>query len=289
MSNAMDDRRGRGGAPGPLGRRVISLPPIPDPAEQALAAADRWAQENRALLAACFDAFSDSAEWPTIEALQHHFEVAGVDIDVSRSGWQMPRPLGFVEQGRLVLLCRALAQVPAAAPLLDGWYRSVELAYRKWLADPEARLGREEVSGLVAGDLDEARLVSAVLLREGWMFGSGQGVAEGDWTREITSAVRIAKGAADASDLLEARSAVETRDLPPALPVLEEEPTVLPLAPPAPAASPGAPPAPGSEAPAGRAHRAWRYVTDNPYLATLAAAATLALVGVCATLLRGIL
>jgi hypothetical protein len=289
MSGRMDDRRGRRGEPGPGPRRVLSPPPVPNPAQQALAAADRWAQENQALLEACFEAFSTAGEWPTVEALQHAFEVAGVDIDVSRLGWQMPGALGSVEQGRLVLFCRALTHVPGAAPLLDRWYRAVELAYRKWLADPESKLRSEEVGELVGGDPDQARLVSTVLLREGWMLGSGTGLPDGDWTREITSAVRVAKGAKDASELLEARGDVETRDLPPALPVFEEEPTVLPLAAAVPSAPAGAPPKPSREDRDGRVGRAWRYATGNPYLATLSAAGTLALIGVCVTLLRGAL
>jgi hypothetical protein len=55
--------------------------------------ADVWAERHRSLLEACFDEFSGQGEWPAIELLQHRFEVAGADIDVSQLGWQIPRPL----------------------------------------------------------------------------------------------------------------------------------------------------------------------------------------------------
>jgi len=81
----------------------------------ALTEADAWATEHRDLLERCFERFQEAGEWPSLEQLQHDYEVAGSDENVSRLAFAMPRPLGFVEQQRLVLLVRALSHVPGRA------------------------------------------------------------------------------------------------------------------------------------------------------------------------------
>jgi len=93
-----------------------------------LTEADAWAAEHRDLLECCFGHFQGAGEWPTLEQLQHDYEVKGRDEDVSWLAFAMPRPLGFVEQQRLVLLVRALSHIPDAAPLLEDWCAVLGLA-----------------------------------------------------------------------------------------------------------------------------------------------------------------
>ncbi|MGN6588639.1 MAG: hypothetical protein ACTHKT_14395 [Solirubrobacterales bacterium] len=240
-----------------------------------LANADAWAAENRGLLTACFEEFSATGEWPRIEALEHHFEVAGENIEVGYLAWQMPRPLGFVEMGCIVLLCRALLVVDEARPLLDAWFEAVKYAYRGWLKDPKGRLNSHEIVNLLGGDEQKARLLSKLLFREGWMFGSGQGSEDEYWTREIISAVKIVRDAPDAAGLIEARASQVAAQVPSSVPALEEEEQI---AWPCPVPPAEAPVEPNEERP-GRLRRGWRYVTGNNYLAAVAAALTMVVLG----------
>lgn len=174
-----------------------------------LAEADAWATEHGCLLANCFARFQDSGEWPTLEQLQHDFEVTGRSEDVSRLAFAMPRPLGFVEQQRLVFLARALSHVPAAAQLLEDWAAVLELAYRKWRDDPDAQLARADVLRVLDGDSERARFVALLLMRERWPFGSGHGGPDDEWSQEIISAVRDAREADGPGDIIAARDRTE--------------------------------------------------------------------------------
>jgi hypothetical protein len=245
-------------------------------ARRELANADAWAVENQRLLTACFEEFSATGEWPRIEALEHRFEVAGENIEVGALAWQMPRPLGFVEMGRIVLLCRALLVVDEAEPLLDTWFEAVQHAYRSWLEDPEGELNSHEIVALVGGDEQKARLVSKLLLRESWMFGSGHGSEDEYWTREVISAVKVARNAYDAAGLVEARAEQVTAQVPSSVPVLDEEEQIIWPAPAPLLAEVSDEP---DEERAGKLRRGWRYVTGNNYLAAVAAALTMIVLG----------
>jgi hypothetical protein len=174
-----------------------------------LVEAEVWATEHLDLLKACFERFQSDGEWPTLEELQHHFERAGVDINVSQIAYAIPRPLGFVEQQRLVLLVRGLSYVSAAAPLLDDWCAALRIAYEKWFRDPSDELSRSEILRLLGEDPRRTWLVSLILKRERWPFGSGRGGPEDDWSAEIISDIRIVRDAHSAEEILEARREIE--------------------------------------------------------------------------------
>jgi hypothetical protein len=222
--------------------------------------AESWAAEHLDLLVVCFEGFQRDGEWPTLELLQHDFELAGRDADVSQLAWQMPRLLGFAEQGRLVLLVRGLSHVPGAAPLLEDWCRVLIFTYERWREDPAAELTRGDVFRLLEGDSARTRAVSLLLQRESWPFGSGHGGPEDEWSREIISHVRAVRNAHSAADILAARDAIEH---PPPLPndeivASEEEP------------------------PAQRRHRiekVWRLFSENALLASLISGAILLVIG----------
>jgi hypothetical protein len=225
-------------------------------------AADAWAVDHLALLSASFESFATSEEWAPIEGLQHSFEVKGERLDVARLSWQMPRPLGFVEQGRLILLCRALLWVPDASALLQDWFLVLKYAYERWVDDRNFELTSDRVIELFGGDTGRAGLVSQLLLREGWMFGSGTGVTGGDWTRELRSEVRVARDAHNARDLLDARIAIEDVEPMPVLPLIDmDEPEV-----PAPAPLDKSSGPEDTVAQPGRLRRLWDYVSNNPLL-----------------------
>jgi hypothetical protein len=223
-----------------------------------LTEADAWATEHRDLLECCFERFQEAGEWPTLEQLQHDYEIKGRDEDVSRLAFAMPRPLGFVEQQRLVLLVRALSHIPDAAPLLEDWCAVLGLAYTKWRDDPSAQLTRADALQVLDGDPQRTRLASMLFLRERWPFGSGRGGIDDEWSQEITSAVRDARGARSPADIIEARDRTE-------LPPLEPPPD-------------GDPP---SQRPPGPSplKRAWRVVSENTLIATVIGGIVVLLIG----------
>lgn len=189
-----------------------------------LAEAEAWAVAHLYLLEVCFARFSEAGEWPTLEELQHDFELKGRCEDVAQLAFAMPRPLGFVEQQRLVLLVRALKYVPAAGQLLQDWASILMLAYRKWRDDPAAELKRDEVLRLLGGDQGRTKFVALLLLRERWPFGSGRGGPDDEWSQEIISAVRAARNATGPEGIIVARDAIEYPPLePPPEPTLAEK------------------------------------------------------------------
>jgi hypothetical protein len=177
-----------------------------------LAEAQAWGEANWGLLHRTFERFSEAAEWPLLEDLQHDFSVGGRDdIDVANLAHGMPNPLGFVEQGRLVLRIRGLSCVGSAAGLLDLWAAAVHLAAQRWIQNHKtAWLNREDVEGLTHGDQHQTDLVSIILLRERWPFGDGHGnPTDDDWRQKVIESARIARDSRDPATLLEKRGEVE--------------------------------------------------------------------------------
>jgi len=178
----------------------------------------QWADLYGELLERCYKRFETDGRWPSLEQLQHDFELAERDVDVRALAFGMPRTLGFVEGDRLVLLVRGLRYVHAAQALLDDWHAAVVLAYERWRDDPDSTVGRADLAETF-DDAHRVDRVSSILLREGWAFRGGVGGEADDWSRAIHSIVRIARGTRDAADLLARRDKIE---LPP--PSREAEP-----------------------------------------------------------------
>jgi hypothetical protein len=183
----------------------------------ALAEAQAWADENESLLQRAYERFDETGEWPQLEDLQHDFTVGGHDdVDVAALAYAMPRPLGTVEQGRLVLFTRALSQVKAAAWLLEAWASAIHIACQRWIRDHKtAWLTRQDVEELTRGDRHKTDLVSQLLHRERWPFGDGRGGPTDDWSQKVVDSARIARDTRDARTLLERRAAVEFPASPP--------------------------------------------------------------------------
>lgn len=146
--------------------------------------------------------------------LQHRFERSGREDDVATLAWEMPGELGFLEQQRLVLRVRGLAYLNSAEPLLNDWAAVLRHAYQLWYQDPSATLSRPEVQELLDGSSERTELVSLILLRESWPFGSGHGGPTDEWTRELHSAIRVVRGARDAASILAARAPFEVATAP---------------------------------------------------------------------------
>jgi hypothetical protein len=146
--------------------------------------------------------------------LQLDFARGEQDIDVRALAFEIPDPLGFVEQQRLVLRVRTLQYLSAAAPLLAAWFSSLQTANRRWLSESkESHLTRNDVLRAAHGDEDLALQVSQILLRERWAFGGGRGLAEDpDWSVEVISEVRIVRNTRSPEELLAAR---DEREYPP--------------------------------------------------------------------------
>jgi hypothetical protein len=228
-----------------------------DGSKHIIRQAEAWGRENQVLLEACFAEFGQNGEWPTLGKLEHRLELAGSATSAKGVARQMPVALGFVEQERLVLLCRGLLQIDGTQVLLGDWFKSVRQAYFGWMNDPEVPFGSDQVAKVVDGDAGRLKRVSVLLLRESWMFGSGPGDANGPWSREVDSAVREAGHAANARELLDARATVEWSDFEPP----SKTSWWLPL---------------------------WRYVSNNPLLAGLAVVVIVAIVGIIFAAARGI-
>lgn len=153
----------------------------------------------------------------------------------------------------------------AASSLLEDWFRTVKYAYGCWIGDPNFELISHEVVELLDDDMDRAKLVSQLLLREGWMFGSGTGSPEGYWTREIRADVRVARDAHNARELLDARIRDEDAEGMPAFPSIELD--EHPMLPPAPSDKPSG--SVDTIAPPGHIRQLWHYASNNPLLATV--------------------
>ncbi len=178
-------------------------------ADPRLTEAEAWATAHIDLLKACFKHFQQAGEWPVLEQLQHDFELAGNEDDVARLAFEMPRPLGSVEQRRLVLYVRALAHVSEAAALLEDWAKVLGCAYDKWKGDRVARLTKADTLRVLDGDPERARFAALLVLRESWALGSGYGEVDDEWWREVISAVKDARNKKGAADLLAARNQTE--------------------------------------------------------------------------------
>lgn len=159
------------------------------------------------MLVRTFECFQSDGQWPSIEQLQLGFARRDEDVDVGKLAYEIPGPLGHVEQQRLVLRVRALRYVPAAAPLLAAWFSSLRDAYDVWLEHgEEARLTRDDVLRAAGGDEDLALQVSKVFSKERWGFGGGHGLPEDpDWWAEIISEVRLVQATGSAAELLDVR------------------------------------------------------------------------------------
>jgi hypothetical protein len=219
-----------------------------------LVAIDLWADEHGDLLAGCFRLFVRDHEWPTLERLQHDFELGGQRIEVAALSKDMPALLGFVEDQRLVLRVRGLAKVAAAEPLLEDWHTVNRHAFRLWLQSDSATVGRSDVVRWLDDDEGRAAAVSKLLLRESWALGSGTGDAAGDWTREIRSNVRIVGSTRSAAQLIGELDALEFQNS------VEDVPEDL-------------------EQRRSRLRRFWELISNNQLIAALVAAGILALVG----------
>jgi hypothetical protein len=167
-----------------------------------------WAEEHGELIGVVYDFFRQSAKWPNVEALQRSFERRDVDIDVSKLGWSMPSPLGFLEQEHLVLLVRGLYYVPGARGLLDDWRNTLALCYQRYREADEPKLRYADLVGELGMDERRADEVSVLFQRETWPFGSGGGPMD-DWWREIRSGIRAVRNAETVEDVLAAREALE--------------------------------------------------------------------------------
>lgn len=123
---------------------------------------------------------------------------------VAQAAFAMPRALGHVEGQRFVLLVEALISVPHAADDLNIWFKTLEVAYTRWLANPDSQLVRADVD-LLARDSAQADRVSILLHRERWAFGQGHGEPTGAWDAEITSGIRALRSATGPQDVVNAR------------------------------------------------------------------------------------
>lgn len=240
--------------------------------QRVLLQASEWAHTNKVLLDLCFAEFSEKAEWPRLETIEHRLELGGHTITAATLAYQMPSALGFVEGGRLILLCRALAHIDAANDLLKVWFSAVRQAYLEWKNDPGSEFSSEQVAALVDDDHLTLRQASELLLRESWMFGSGVGDASGDWTREITAGVRVAREAENAAELLDARATVEWSDPEPPAAIKAVEPETRN----SPDSAVGSTRGMGQ---LGLVRRFWRYANEKPILAGLAVLAIVGLLG----------
>jgi hypothetical protein len=176
-----------------------------------LAEAETWAVAHRDLLKRTFERFEEKGAWPQLEELQHDFAVGGGDdVDIAALAHAIPRPLGFVEQGRLVLLTRGLSYVEMAAGLLNVWAEALHIACQRWISDHKtAWLTRKDVEELTNGNRHQTNLVSDLLFRERWAFGDRHGSPTEDWQQKVIGSVRIARYRQNATMLLKERATVD--------------------------------------------------------------------------------
>lgn len=232
--------------------------PSPDNYRRNVTEAMAWAREHVEALRVVYEAFVAAGDWPIRDQLQRDLDRAGRDhVNLTRDLENMPPSIGIVEHnGQVLLNARGLSVLSDARNLLDAYKRVLDVGVERYLSEEEHPKVTHEDVGKIAGSEADALLVSRVIFREAWPFGSGSGFAEGPWEREVTRDFRQLRGVESIDDLLELQAqlrygapdepergqprAVEPDEPPPTDPLDEAESTAGTVAePPAVAGDPG--------------------------------------------------
>jgi uncharacterized protein (TIGR02391 family) len=187
-----------------------------------------WASEEGWLLRLIFSAFEQTSEWPDPRRLQRQLLRQGDRREVIETVRYMPISLGRFEPSdqQVSLRVRGLYYCPAAEALLDQFITVLRLIFKRYLEAESPILERGDLEEFLGPDrVAEVDRLSAILLGERWLFGSGSGSARTGWSFEVSEAARHLDGV----DELEAYLAVESalfpgRDLVPAGPARPSTP-----------------------------------------------------------------
>jgi hypothetical protein len=168
---------------------------------------ERWAAAHGQLLCEVADAFLADG-WPSLDEIGREALRRGDPADAYTALRAIAAPLGHVtHEDTIKLRARGLARCPQAAPVLDGFLAALKLATARLLSDdPQPRLDSADLVEWLDMDPVLARQVSEVIFNEGWIFGSGSGNADGEWTREITEHTRFVIGVETMDDYLRAEA-----------------------------------------------------------------------------------
>ncbi len=150
-----------------------------------------WAQERQQSLDLIVSTLLETGEWPTTKGLTRELARAGKPVPLASILQDIPRPLGFVENGpgRIVLLLPCLRLVPGAEALLDGFVTLVKLGLERYRGEDEPpEITRQDIADVIQGEIQQ-RALSEIFLREAPFYGSGTGGPDDEWTREVTDEI----------------------------------------------------------------------------------------------------
>jgi KAP family P-loop domain len=181
------------------------------------------------VLEAIAQPFLATGEWPELAPLQRHLASQQLDVDLRAELQAMPDRAFIDNDGagrqRAVLALRGLLSIPEAAPLLSKLMEVVRLVVDRYSdTAQEPIVHRSDLAALGFDEMTQ-RQVSELLLRDGWLFGGGQGGATEDWRRDISEGAWRARRARTVEQLLRARDGLPVEE--PA-PQPEEEPAPEP-------------------------------------------------------------
>jgi hypothetical protein len=159
------------------------------------------------LLAAVFERFAMTGEWPLVGQLRHELDKANDDIDVMAVGRELGPNLGTVglsHGDRASLTIHGIARCPGSGEVLEDLLRTMRLAYERFRADGTG-------AAITSDDLRNDLGFSALRVRRTfelmWTLpgiGGGTGASEGSWRREITADITAFRRAHTVQDVIAA-------------------------------------------------------------------------------------
>jgi predicted KAP-like P-loop ATPase len=148
----------------------------------------------------------EAGSWPTIESLQRQLASEHHDVSVRAV---VNEARGYASLGspgeEVQLTLRALAHVPAARPVLEGYLQAVRTMVSRY-RDPtvEAKYERGDLERLHLAPAIQAEL-GRLLPEDAWPFGSGQIPEDGQWSFAISDRVLMAADAESVEEFVAIR------------------------------------------------------------------------------------
>lgn len=154
--------------------------------------ARQWISTQQHFLALLFERFDQLGEWPLLDPLQRELDRKRNDLDLVGTALTLPPELGYYEShtSRVSFTIRAIAYIPAAAPLLRNFLAVVRLLVELYLDPDHPPTVTEDDVRRLALDPEIWKRVCRLLENERFLLGGGQGSLTSDsWTRVLPTSL----------------------------------------------------------------------------------------------------
>jgi hypothetical protein len=147
-----------------------------------------WAFEHNELMERIVEELLRTGAWPPLKELTRQLAREQRPVALRSLFWQMPKPLGFVENNpeRVILTLFGLRVTRAGHKLLDGFVEILKLATQRYGGEDSAPvITHADVACCISGLETHLTALSELLLRGTPFLGSGSGSPEDEWVREV--------------------------------------------------------------------------------------------------------